>query len=171
MQVHTGLGEQRGRVQVIGKILYHFAHSIVISLGRLPAIRLGIGGKAQHHSLNVGLLDGRSVGREIDCFLDGVVCRRETLVAGRIVVIRAYSFRDAPVGDGQLGVEIGSALKRARRLIVVEGVDQTQSLIEKLLRLLVACGYGMMQVSQPRHQRCRFGLGVIHVILGDDCAG
>jgi hypothetical protein len=37
---------------------------------------------------------------------------------------------------------------------VVKGVDQAQSLIEKLLRFFILGRYGMMQVAKACHQRC-----------------
>src|SRR5262249_17892544 len=39
-----------------------------------------------------------------------------------------------------------------------EVIDQVQSLIEKFLRLRIACRNRMMNVSHPRHQRRRLGL-------------
>jgi hypothetical protein len=53
---------------------------------------------------------------------------------------------------------------------VIESVDQAQSLIKKLLRLRVAGGYGMMQVSQPRHESGRLGRSVSRMILSGDHA-
>ena len=86
--------------------------------------------------------------------------RGEALVAGGIVVVRSHGFSHAPVGHGELGIEIGGALKRTGRFIVVEGVDQAQSLIEELLCLRIPGGDGMMQVSQSGHQRGRLRLSV-----------
>ena len=43
---------------------------------------------------------------------------------------------------------------------MIEGVNQAQSLIEKLLRLRIVGGDGMMQVSQSGHQRGRLRLCV-----------
>ena len=142
-----------------GKFFDHLAHGIVIGLGRLPAVGFGIGRETQRHGLDVGLLGGRSAGREIDRLLDGVVRRGETLVAGGIVVVRSYGLGHSPIGHGQFGIEFGGALKRARGLIVIEGVDQAQSLIKELLGLRIFGGDGMMQVSQSGHQSGRLRLG------------
>src|SRR5271169_4362729 len=60
MKVHAGFGEQRSRVEVVRKLLDHFAHGTMIGLGRLPAVRLGIGRKTQRHGFDVSLLSGRS---------------------------------------------------------------------------------------------------------------
>ena len=71
----------------------------------------------------------------------------EALVAGGIVVVRAYRFSHSPVRHGQLGIELGGALKGTRGLIVVEGVNLAQALIEKLLRLRILGRDRMMQVA------------------------
>ena len=175
MQVHAGLGEQRGGVQVVGKILRHLAHGVVIGLGRLPAVRFRIGRESQRHGLDVGLLGRRSVAGEIDRFLDGIVRSSETFVTGGIVVVRAYGLGNSPVRHSEFGVEIGGALKGTRGLVMIEGVDQAQPLIEELLRLRILGGDGMMQVSQSGHQRGWFRLcwGWMFVIgfLSDGQAG
>ena len=111
MQVHAGFGEQRGGVQVIGKVLRHLTHGVVISLGCLSAVRFRICRKTQRHGLDVGLLRRRSVAREIDSLLNGVVRFDKTFVAGRIVVVRPYGFGDAPLRHRQLGVKLGGAMK------------------------------------------------------------
>ena len=61
----------------------------------------------------------------------------ETVVARGIVVVGSYGLGNSPIGHGQFGVKIRGTLKRARRFIVVESVDLTQSLIEELLGLRV----------------------------------
>jgi hypothetical protein len=63
--------------------------------------------------------------------------RCETVVAGGIVVVGPYRLGHSPIGHGQLGVKICSTLKRARRLVVVESVDLTQSLVKELLGLRI----------------------------------
>jgi len=109
----------------------------VIGLGRLPAVRLGIGRKTQRHGLDVNLLSGRSVTREINRLLDGRMGRCETVVAGGIVVVGPYGLGHSPIGHGQFAVKICGTLKRARRFVVVESVDLAQSLIKELLGLRV----------------------------------
>ena len=137
MKVHAGFGEQRSRVEVVRKLLDHFAHGAVIGLGRLPAVRLGIGRKTQCHGLDVSLLSGRSATREINRLLDGRMSRCEAVVAGGIVVVGSYGLGHSPIGHGQFGVKICGTLKRARRFVVVESVDLTQPLIKELLGLRV----------------------------------
>ena len=137
MKVHAGFGEQRSRVEVVRKLLDHFAHGAVIGLGRLPAVRLGIGRKTQCHGLDVSLLSGRSATREINRLLDGRMSRCEAVVAGGIVVVGSYGLGHSPIGHGQFGVKICGTLKGARRFVVVESVDLTQPLIKELLGLRV----------------------------------
>src|SRR6266851_4514275 len=129
MKVHAVFGEQRSRVEVVRKLLDQFAHGAVIGLGRLPAVRLGIGWEPQRHGLDVSLLGGRSATREINRLLDGRMGRCETVVAGGIVVVGSYGLGHSPIGHGQFGVKIRGMLKRARRFVMVESVDLTQSLV------------------------------------------
>ena len=84
----------------------------------------------------------------------------KALIAGGIVVVRPHGFGHPPVRHGQLGIELGGAFKRARGLVVIEGVDQAQSLIEELLCLRILGADRMMQVSQSGHQRGRLRLSV-----------
>lgn len=102
VQIHTGFGEQRGRIQVIGKFRRHSAHGIVISLGRLPAIGFGIRREPQRHGLNVGLLRRRSVVRELHRFLDGTVCLGKAVVAGGIVCSSVLRLRPHPSRRSQV---------------------------------------------------------------------
>jgi hypothetical protein len=111
VQVHPGLGEQRSRIQIVGKVLDHFAHGIVIRLGRLPAVGSGIGRESQRHGLNVSLLGGRRTSREIDRFLDRIVGLGKALIAGGIVVVRSHGLSHSPVRHSEFGIELGGALE------------------------------------------------------------
>ena len=57
MKIHSRFGEESSGVEVIREFLCNFAHGIVISLGSLSAVGVSAG-KAQRHSLDVGLFDG-----------------------------------------------------------------------------------------------------------------
>jgi hypothetical protein len=137
MKVHARLGKQRGRIEVIRILLRDFAHGIVIFLGRLAQVCLWIRGEALGHCLDVVLLGRRSARRQVHGFLDRIVRLLEALFAGRIVVIGSHRFGDAPIRDRQFRIEVRRALKRTRRFVMIEGVDQTQALIEKILGLRV----------------------------------
>ena len=165
IQVHAGFGEQSGSVEIIGKCFRYFAHGVVIGLGGLAAIGLGIGGKTQRHGPYVGLFGRRSVGREIHSLLDGGMGRRETLVAGGIVVVGADCFRHSPIGHRQFGIELRRALKRARCFVVIEGVNLAQPLIKKLLGLRIAGRDRVMKVAIAGHQGGRLRLRVRGMVL------
>src|SRR6266850_5922084 len=64
MQVHSGLGEQRCSIEIIGELLYYFAHGIAILLRGGAQIGFGIGGKAFGKRGDVGLVALGSVGGE-----------------------------------------------------------------------------------------------------------
>ena len=167
MQGHAGFGEERGRVQVIGKLLHQVAHGVAIALGGQAMIGIGIGREAQRHRGNVSFLAGRCAGGQGAGFLDGLMRLLEAVRVGGIVVIRAYRLGDAPVGHRHFGVELCRLLERTRRFLMIEGIDQPQTLIEKFLRLGIRGGDRMAQVSQAIHQGGGLtrGLGVVRVLL------
>jgi hypothetical protein len=76
----------------------------------------------------------------------------EAVVAGRVVIVGAHGFSDAPVRHGKLGIEIGGALERLGGLVVIKGIDEAQALGEELLGLGIACGNGVLQIPNARHQ-------------------
>jgi hypothetical protein len=57
-------------------------------------------------------------------------------------------------------------LKRPRRFVVIESVDESQTLIEELLRLRILGGNRVMKVPEPSHQRYRMRLAMRGVVLG-----
>jgi len=59
-------------------------------------------------------------------------------------------------------------LKRARSFVVVEGVDEAQSLIEELLRLRLVRRDRVMKITQARYEGERKGFGLCGMIL---CGG
>src|SRR5580700_8088414 len=76
----------------------------------------------------------------------------ETVVAGGVVVIWADGLSDSPVGDGEIGVQLSRATKRTRGFIVIERVNETQSLIEKPLRFRILSGNGMVSIPETGHE-------------------
>ena len=81
----------------------------------------------------------------------------KAFVAGGIVVVRAHRLGDSPVGDRKFGVEFGGALEGTRGLVVIEGIDQAQALVEELLGLDILGRNGVMKIAQTRHQCGGFG--------------
>jgi hypothetical protein len=49
---------------------------------------------------------------------------------------------------------------------MIKRVDESQTLIEELLRLRILCGNRMMKITQARHESDRVGLSVRAMILG-----
>ena len=66
----------------------------------------------------------------------------------RQIVIGTQRQRDAPPCHGQFRIELGRALKRSPRFVVIESVDEVQSLIEKLLGLAIFGRNRMMNIAQ-----------------------
>ena len=133
-----------------GNSLRDLPHGVTIVLGSFFQIGIWISRKALCHRLNVGLFAGRSVARQIDGLLHGVVRALETVGIGGIVIVRTNRFGDSPVRHRQFRIEFRSVLKRTRRFVMVEGVNEAQTLIEKLLRFCVVGGNGMVEISQVR---------------------
>src|SRR6267154_5852924 len=171
MQVHSGLGEQRGGIEIVGEALHHVAHGIAILFGGGAQIGFGIGGKALGKRGDVCLVAFGSIGGERLRFLDGGVGLHKTAFASGIVVVGAYSFGDAPVGHGQFGVQLGGAMEGARGFVVIEGIDEPQALIEEGLCLGVLGGNRVMPSAVAGHEGGGFGLGganVLRMLLGEN---
>src|SRR5208282_583906 len=80
------------------------------------------------------------------------MCALVPVRIGRIVVVRSNCLSNAPVRHRQLWIKFCGMLKRTRRLVVIEGVNESQALIEELLSLRVLRGNRMMQVPQAGYQ-------------------
>src|SRR5213080_5336544 len=159
VQVHSGLGEQRSGIEIVGETLYHVAHGIAILFRGGAQIGFGIGGKALRKRGDVSLVALGSIRAERQRFLNGGVGLRKTAFAGGIVVIGADGFGDAPIRHGQFGIEFRGALEGAHGFVVIESVDESQTLIEKYLRLRVLGGDWVMPIAVARHERSGFYFG------------
>ena len=94
------------------------------------------------------------------------MCLFETIIAGRIVVVRTNRFGHTPIRHRQLGIEFRGMAEGACCLIVIEGVDESQSLIKEFLRLGIAGRDGMVQIAQAGHHGHWPRLSMIRVVLG-----
>jgi hypothetical protein len=163
MQVHPRLREQRRRIQIVGIVLHHLAHRVPIFFRGLPQIGLRIRRKAFRHRQNIAAFRVGGIATQVHRLLNRIMRPLEAVCARRIVVVRSHRLRNSPVRHRQFRIECRRFLKRARRLVMVERVDQAQSLIEKPLRFRVLRRNRMMQIAQARHHRdrLRFPHGVI----------
>jgi hypothetical protein len=62
MQVHSGLGEQRGGIEIVWEALHHLAHGVAILFQGGAQIGFGIRGKAPGKSDDIRLVALGSVG-------------------------------------------------------------------------------------------------------------
>src|SRR5207245_1564399 len=85
-------------------------------------------------------------------FLDGGVGGFELGLLGVEVVIGTDGQGHAPVSHGELGVQLGGLLEGAVGLVVVEGEDEPQPLVEELLGLGVLGGDGVVGGAQTIEQ-------------------
>ncbi len=83
--------------------------------------------------------------------LDCVVTRALAFGIDRQVVIWAQRQSDAPVRHRQFWIELRGTRERPPRFVVVESINQLQSLIEKLLGLLVLSRNRMMYFAKARN--------------------
>ena len=83
-----------------------------------------------------------------------------------VVIVGPYSLGDAPIGHCEFRIEFRGVLKRPRRLVVIEGINKAQALVEELLRLRIAGGNRVVKIAQVRHLSDGVGLRVGGMILG-----
>ena len=153
MQIHSRLGKERGRIEIVGEALHHVAHGVAILFRGVAQIRFGIGREALGQRVDVRLVALGSIGGERLRFLDGGVRLREAVFAGGIVVIRPHRFRDAPKRHRHFGIELARALEGAHGFRVIEGVNLAQPLVEERLRLRVLRRDRVMPIAVAGHQR------------------
>ena len=155
MQVHPRFREQRSRIGIVGIFLHHFPHRVTIIFRSLSPVSLWVRRKAFRHRENVVAFGIGGIATQLHRLLNRLVRLLEAVFARRIVVVRTDRLRHPPVSHRQLRIERRRFLKRARRLVMVERVNQPQSLIEKPLCPCVLSRNRMVQIAQARHHRDR----------------
>ena len=129
-EVHQRVGEERGGVEVVGEALRHLAHGVGVR-----AVERGPVGRRRHRVPLRERLDDRALALRDAAGQDrGLLDGREggllPLGVGRAVVVRAVGQRDAPVAHRAGRIEAGRLAERAFGLDVVEGVHESQPLVE-----------------------------------------
>ena len=84
---------------------------------------------------------------------------------GGIVIVRSHCLGDSPIRHGEFRIEFRSVLERSGRFVVVEGINETQSLVEKFLRFQIMRGYRVVQVAKTGDERNGMTLRVVGMIL------
>ena len=133
-----------------GNFFVNFAHRVVIIFGGFSSVRLWIGRKTHCHGLYVCFLAGRGIRGKVRGLLNGFVSFYESLVACRIVVIRADGFGDSPIRNCEFRIKFGGVSERTRGFVVIEGIDQAQTLDRRTAALADCWSRRVMQVSQSR---------------------
>ena len=165
-EVHERVGEQRGGVEVVGEALRHLAHGV----GVRAVERGAVGGRRDRVPLRESL-DGRSLAvrdaaRQDHGPLDGREGGLLPLGIGRAVVVRAVGQCDAPVAHRALRVEPGRLSERALGLDVVEGVHESQTLVEVGLGFARGRGDGLVVAPEAVEEHRRRGRGPSGVVVG-----
>ncbi len=119
----------------------------MIFLGGFLQIGIWIRGEPLRHRLDIGLLTGRSTRGQIHGFLHRIMRVLVTLGIRGIVVVWSDGLCDSPVSHCQFGIEFRGVLKRACRLVMIEGIDKAQPLVEELLGLRIVSGNRVMKIA------------------------
>jgi hypothetical protein len=141
----------------------HFAHRRGIGLVERLAVLGRHEGVALRQGLDQGPLDvgsilgGRASAAERLPGLRGPVGRHN-----RVIDVRPAGHRNAPPAKRTIGIQFGHSPERADRLVVIEGVEEAQALVEVPLGLGLFGRHLAAKIAQSfkqRHRRLRFLLG------------
>ncbi len=81
------------------------------------------------------------------------MARRSCFLLHRTIDVGAERQRNPPIGHRRLRILLDCCLKRPDRFFVVEGIDESESLIEILLGLFRCGGDGMVEGAQIVEER------------------
>ena len=149
-EVHQGVGEERGGVEIVGEALRHVAHRVGVRAVQRRPIARGRGRVPLRERLDDRPLPRRGAACQLHGLLDRGEGRLLPLDVRRAVVVRSVGERDAPVAHRALGIEAGRLAERALGLDVVEGVHEAQPLIEVRLGLARRGGDGLVVAAEAR---------------------
>jgi hypothetical protein len=159
-QIHHRLGRERRHVQVVRKASGGFAHCAgERRIERLLAVRPGgrNGGVAFLKRLDQRLLDRACIRGEPERLPRSLMGGLRAVGQGGQVDVGPERIADSPPTHCTARIEPCGVLEGSLRLIVVEGPDQAQALVEVLLRL----GRGRcdlaMELAEVVEERGRFG--------------
>ena len=71
----------------------------------------------------------------------------------RTIDVRAERQRNSPIGHSRLRILLGRSFKRPNRFFMVEGIDESEPLIEITLGLFRCGGDGMVEGAQVFEER------------------
>ena len=129
-QVHHRVGEERRRVEVVGKAPRDVAHGVGIGAVEGGAVGVRRATVARGERGNDGALALRGPRRQRARLHDGRERGVLALRVGRAIVVRAIGEGHAPVAHGARRIEAGRLAEGPLCLEVIEAVDQPQSLVE-----------------------------------------
>jgi hypothetical protein len=153
VQIHQALGVQRGGVEIVRVYLDHIGHRVRVIDRQGFQVGFRVVRVALHQRIDVGALVGRRVGGERFRALRFFIGRELALGIDIEVDVGSECERDTPVRHRRRRVELGGAAERSDRFVVIETVDERQSLIEELLRVGTFGRDRMMKAAHTRHER------------------
>ena len=157
-EVHEAFRIERRRVEIIGVALAQLSHGNAV----LDRQRLQIRGRMRRvppgESLDVVSLGLWSAPPQRLSPLDGRRCGPFALGIDVEVDVRAEGERDAPVRHRGLRIHVGGVPEGPHGLVVVEGEDESEAIVEEALRLGIRRRNGMMVRDHPR-----WGSGVLRI--------
>ena len=157
-QIHERFCKQRGSIGILGELLRHRSHGLRIgliesfALGPLPAH------VPCDQRVDVGLLPGSGAVCHSPSLLDHLDGAMFVFLLHHTINVGAERQRNSPIGHGRLRILLGRSFKRSDRFFVVEGIDESEPLIEIALGLFRCGGDGMVEGTQIVEKRRSDGL-------------
>ncbi len=152
MQVHQALRIQRGRIQIIRILRHQPLHRRTVRI----AHRLQLSRVPRSQSIHIALLHSRPTRRTLLRPPDRIHrLLRPSMSSVDVVVVRPHRQRNTPQRHRRLRIKLRRPLERPSRLIMVEGVQIIEPLVEVPLCLRTARPYPMVSSPQPLHQHHR----------------
>ena len=153
-QVHHALGVERGGIEIVRKALRDLAHRRrvgcftrwLLTIVRRRHVALGKRIDEGPFDVTAGGSSRLRVGQMVVRLLQPVWRRR-------VVVVGTERQRHPPMRHRCFRIERGGAFERAKRLFMIEAVQQGQAFVEKLLRLGIAGRDGSLILTKISKQR------------------
>ncbi len=157
-EIHERVGQERGRVEVVRELPRDIAHGIRVgAVERRPAGAGGRGVPGRQRGDQCPLALGRGRRGQRARLIDRGERPKLALRVGRAVVVRAVRQRHAPRAHRARRIEAGGLAESGLGLVVVEAVDEPQTLVEEGLRPRRRGGDGAMVATQVVEERGRDG--------------
>ena len=148
LHIHHRFGIQGAGIGILGVVCPHFFHRVGIGGIEHLAFRIRVDGIANGERLDIRLFLRAHAGSQRVCPLNRFIGSLLGLAIHGQIDIGPERQCDSPVGHGRLRIEPRRLFERIDRFLMIERKDQSQPLVEILLRFGHGRGDGMVQVPQ-----------------------